>query len=320
MLSRKCWTLSCMAHASKGAVAMDAPASVTQAVRSMQRMVAAELELVVSLDEDMSADDEDRMAATESIYRLQCLEQVIGEDEARRDSTKQGDIETQNFILLVGSATSKRRAAYALETGWAGAPAPVVQWAAAMDGTREGARVFLASLREVLMTSATALSMMEFASSVLGPSVLQGEPALVMQMIAGARSSRRPGALVRIGFAGSYAEATEAVQLHETVYGGDAMEILQLTTGEIEREAGETCYRIDLEDAFLSDALLAQMREECIYPGRADGGGRWRRSATGEGVEHRSPDGAGQRPAIVHLPEDAGGDLHYHPRQLHGGG
>ena len=39
----------------------------------MQRMVAAELELVASLDEDMAEDDEDRMASTECILKLQAL-------------------------------------------------------------------------------------------------------------------------------------------------------------------------------------------------------------------------------------------------------
>ena len=168
VLVRKCWTLACMAHANRGAVALDAPANVSQAVTAMQLSVAAELELVLSLDEDMAEDDEDRMAAAGCINKLRLLDQAMLEDQGLSEAVLNNEDETRNFVLLIGSATSKRRAAYVPETGWAGGNAAVVQWAAALDGTREGAGVFLASLRDVLLSSATALSTQEFVSAVLG--------------------------------------------------------------------------------------------------------------------------------------------------------
>ena len=175
LLERKCWTVACIAHASTGAVALDAPADVTQVLMTTRRAVAIELALVQSLDVDFDEQDPARVSAMGSIEALRRLEYQLGEDEALHRSTTQPDIEVENVLLLMGNAASKRRAAFAAEQpGLAGAGGVVVMWAAALEGSREGAKNFIASLREVLLHTATAQSMQEFLSAVLGPSMLQG--------------------------------------------------------------------------------------------------------------------------------------------------
>ena len=41
LLEKKCWTVACMAHASTGAVALDAPAEVTQVLTKLTSLPSA---------------------------------------------------------------------------------------------------------------------------------------------------------------------------------------------------------------------------------------------------------------------------------------
>ncbi len=88
LLEKKCWTVVCIAHASTGAVALDAPAEVTQVLMTTRRAVALELAAVQSLDVDLDEQDPARVAAGGSIDALRRLEYQLGEDEALRSRSR----------------------------------------------------------------------------------------------------------------------------------------------------------------------------------------------------------------------------------------
>ena len=85
--------------------------------------------------------------------------------------------------------------------------------------------------------------------------------------------------------------------LHEycEFYGVEDFDVMQHTIGELERHRSETCYRIDLGDAFLSDGGEGRRRRE--RGGRRDGAAlRWAgETGTREGTVPTGQNRRGQR-------------------------